>query len=358
MNISSEKVNKIRVGITTGDINGIGIEVIMKTFLDNRMLQICTPVIYGSSKTISYHRKALNINEFNYNPIRTVDSIIDKKINVVNCWEEEIKIELGQATEVSAQYSLKSLVATIDDLLKGKLDAIVTAPINKKNIQNATFNFPGHTEYLAEKFGTADYLMFMVSETIKVGLVTSHIPLKDVAPALTIDKIVQKIKVLNESLIKDFSVRKPRIAVLGLNPHAGDDGLIGTEEKEIIEPAIKRVQEERIFAYGPYPSDGFFGSSSLNQYDAVLAMYHDQGLIPFKTIAFENGVNFTAGLPIIRTSPDHGTAFDIAGKNKASETSFREAIYLACNIYKKRQEFKELTSNPLPLGFSKLSKDQ
>lgn len=355
MNNHIENEGRIKVGISIGDLNGIGLEVIMKTFLDNRMLLTCTPIIYGSSKVISFHRKALGIPEFNTSIIRSADAVIMKKINVINCWEEEVQVELGKASDVSANYAFKSLEAATIDLHAGKIDALVTAPIDKHTMQNAGFKFPGHTEYLAEKLQAKNYLMFMVSDTMRVGMVTGHIPIKDVAAHLSVDAIVQKIKIMNESLIKDFGIRKPKIAVLGLNPHAGDNGTLGVEDKEIILPAVKKAMEGNMLAFGPYSADGFFGSSTFKQFDGVIAMYHDQGLIPFKALAFTSGVNFTAGLPAIRTSPDHGTAYEIAGKNVASEESFREAVYLACDTFVKRKEYQQLTSNPLKI--SVLSRD-
>ena len=341
---------KVIVGISQGDINGIGLEVIIKTFLDPQMLELCTPVVFGSNKTASFHRKALNIEDFSFNQIRDVSEINHKRANIINVYEEEVSIELGKQTAIGGQYALKSLEAASYALAQGKIDVLVTAPINKENIQSPDFNFPGHTEYLDEKFGDGNSLMFLVSDTLRVAVVTGHIPVTQVAQALTPEKILKKLHVLNKSLIEDFEIRKPKIAVLGLNPHAGDNGVIGNEEKNIIIPAINKAKEEGLLAYGPYPADGFFGNSTYKNFDAVLAMYHDQGLIPFKTIAFNSGVNFTAGLPIIRTSPDHGTAYDIAGKNIASEESFRRAIYAAIDIYKIRKQYKEISANPLKLS--------
>ena len=350
--------NSLKIGITIGDLNGIGIEIIIKTFLDARMLQTCTPIIYGSSKTISFHRKALEANDFNYNTIRHADAAIAKKINVVNCWEEEVKIDLGQSTETSAKYAFKSLEAITADLVKKKIDVLVTAPINKYSIHQIGFNFPGHTEYFTEKFNQdkskpANSLMFMVSKNMKVGIVTGHTPVQKISSCLTIETILQKIRIMNKSLLQDFGIIKPKIAVLGLNPHASDNGLLGNEENEIIIPAIKKAVEENILTFGPYAADGFFGSSQYAPYDGILAMYHDQGLIPFKGLSFTTGVNFTAGLPVIRTSPDHGTGFDIAGKNLANEESFREAVYCAQDIFNKRKEYTEISANPLPSSFSK-----
>lgn len=344
---------KIIVGISQGDINGIGLEVIIKTFLDPQMLEICTPVIFGSNKTASFHRKALNIEDFSFHPIRTISEINHKRANIINVYDEDIVIELGNQTEAGGKYALKSLEAAVDALAQKKIDVLVTAPINKENIQSPDFKFPGHTEYLENKFGTGNSLMFLVSDTLRVAVVTGHIPVTRVAQELTTEKIIQKIRVLNTTLITDFSVRKPKIAVLGLNPHAGDNGVIGDEEQQIIIPAIQKTKEEGLLVYGPYPADGFFGNEAYKNFDAVLAMYHDQGLIPFKTISFNSGVNFTAGLPIIRTSPDHGTAYDIAGKNCASEESFRKAVYLAIDIYKTRKQYTTLISNPLSISLKK-----
>src|ERR1035437_3739161 len=341
---------KVIVGITQGDINGIGLEVIIKTFLDPQMFEICTPVVFGSNKTASYHRKALNIEDFSFNQIRDISEINHKRANIINVYEEDIVIELGKQTETGGKYALKSLEAAAYALAQGKIDVLVTAPINKENIQSPDFKFPGHTEYLDEKFGDGNSLMFLVSDTLRVAVVTGHIPVTQVAQALTTEKIIKKIQVLHKSLIQDFAVRKPKIAVLGLNPHAGDNGVIGDEEKRIIIPAIEKAKEEGMLVYGPYSSDGFFGSGAYKSFDAVLAMYHDQGLIPFKTITFNSGVNFTAGLPIVRTSPDHGTAYDIAGKNLASEESFRRAVYTAIDIYKRRKLYKEITTNPLKIN--------
>jgi 4-hydroxythreonine-4-phosphate dehydrogenase len=338
----------IKVGITCGDVNGIGLEVVMKTFLDNRMHQVCTPVIYASSKLISHQRKQLNLSEFNYQTIKSSNDIILKKNNVVNCWDDEVNVEWGKQTEASGKYALLSIEAAIKDLQENKIHALVTAPINKHAMPQGEFAFKGHTEYLASKFNTQDYLMFLVSESLRIAVVTGHVPLQEASKHITEEKIISRLKLMNKTLKRDFGIRKPRIAVLGINPHAGDNGLIGKEEQEIIIPAITKASEENVFVYGPYSADGFFGAGTYTKFDAVLAMYHDQGLIPFKSIAFSSGVNFTAGLPVVRTSPDHGTAYDIAGKNLASESSIREAIYLACDITQRRQGFDEVNSNPLP----------
>ena len=356
MSNPQDQEGKLKIGITCGDVNGIGMEVIMKTFLDNRMHQVCTPVIYASNKMVSLQRKQLNLTEFNYNTVRSSNDIILRKTNVINCWEEEIPVEYGKSTELSGKYALRSIQAAVNDLKEKKIDALVTAPINKHNIQSAEFKFPGHTEYFASVFNAPDHLMFLVSDNLRVATVSGHVPIKNLSTDISIDKIMSKLRLMNQSLKRDFGIRKPKIAVLGLNPHAGDNGLLGMEEKEIISPAVKKASEENIFVYGPYSADGFFGSGSYNKFDAVLGMYHDQGLVPFKALSFTSGVNFTAGLPIIRTSPDHGTAYDIAGKGTASEDSMREAIYYACDILRKRQEYDEINANPL--AFSKQSRDQ
>lgn len=337
----------IRVGITIGDVNGIGPEVIIKALKDNRILQDCTPVIYGSTRTMSYHKKAIRDNEFVYQSCKSADEAAPRKINIVNIWNDEIKFDLGQVSEIGGKYAFLSLEKATQDLASNKIDVLVTAPISKEAIQKAGFQFPGHTEYLAHLSGMDEALMMMVGPNLRVALVTSHIALKDIPQALTREKVLQKIKAMEASLKKDFGVIKPKIAVFGLNPHAGENGKMGTEEAEIIIPAINQAQNEDILAFGPYPADGFFGSSALKQFDGILAMYHDQGLTAFKALAFDDGVNYTAGLPVVRTSPDHGTAFDIVGQNKASGQSMRSAIYLAMDIYRTRQFIKEIHANPL-----------
>jgi 4-hydroxythreonine-4-phosphate dehydrogenase len=348
--------NKIKIGISIGDVNGIGLEVIIKTLMDNRILEYCTPIVYGHTKVASFHRKTMDTLDFNFNVINSPGEANEKRANMINCWEEDVRIELGMTTENGGKYAFISLERAMDDLIAGNTDALVTAPINKHNIQSDNFQFAGHTEYIQSKTGSADSLMFLVSEDIKVGVVTGHIPVKEVTEKISIGKIISKLTLMNESLKKDFWIQKPKIAVLGLNPHAGDNGLIGKEELETIIPALAEANAKGIFAFGPYAADGFFAAHTYTQFDAVLAMYHDQGLIPFKQIAFHNGVNFTAGLPVVRTSPDHGTGYDIAGKNLASESSFREALFTAINIVERRRESKLLISNPLKL--SKFSKDR
>lgn len=341
---------KVIVGITQGDINGIGLEVIIKTFLDPMMLELCTPVVFGSQKTAAAYRKTLHIEDFSFNPIKDISEINHKRANIINVYEEDVPLELGKQTANAGKYAFKSLDAAAYALAQGKIDVLVTAPINKENIQSEEFKFPGHTEYLEEKFGNAgDSLMLLTSDELKVAVATGHVPVTQVAQQLSAEKILKKIQILNGTLKKDFSINKPKIAVLGLNPHAGDNGVIGNEEQNIIIPAIKQANEQNIIAYGPYSADGFFGNGTYKKFDAVLAMYHDQGLIPFKTIAFNNGVNYTAGLSKIRTSPDHGTAYDIAGKNMASEESFRKAVYLAIDIFRTRFEYLEASENPLEI---------
>ncbi|MBL0047423.1 MAG: 4-hydroxythreonine-4-phosphate dehydrogenase PdxA [Bacteroidetes bacterium] len=345
----TESDGLVKVGISIGDFNGIGMEVIIKTFMDNRMMQVCTPIVYGSSRIASFHRKALNINDFSFNIIKDAGAANPKMANLINCWDEELKMDLGTSTPIAGEKSIKSLELAVADLKSGKIDVLVTAPINKHNVQSDTFKFPGHTEFLAESFNTKDYLMLLVSDDLRIGTVTGHIPLSQVPAALSIEKICAKVKIMNESLMRDFGIRKPKIAVLGLNPHAGDGGLLGDEETKLIVPAIEKLKADGLLVIGPYAADGFFGSNVYKQFDGVLAMYHDQGLIPFKSMAFETGVNFTAGLPVVRTSPDHGTGYDIAGKNLASESSFREAVYAACDIFTKRQMNAGLLSNPLKI---------
>lgn len=343
----AEKEKRVRIGITHGDVNGISYEIIIKTLQDQRLIEQYTTLVYGSSKVASYHRKALNINDFNFNLVKKSDQAHPRRANIINIHDEEIKLDLGKSTTIAGELALLSLEAACDDLQKNNIDAVVTAPINKKNIQSPGFTFPGHTEYFARKFGVENFLMLMVTQSVRIGVVTGHIPLIKVKEAISEDLIVKKIEVLNHSLKRDFGVLKPRIAVLALNPHAGDDGLLGDEEQNIILPAIQKAYNNDILAFGPYPADGFFGSSNFRHFDGILAMYHDQGMIPFKLMSFEEGVNFTAGLPIIRTSPAHGTAYDLAGKNEASPEAFRSALFLAADIYQNRVQYDELRANPL-----------
>lgn len=349
---TKEKVLRppVRVGISIGDINGIGPEVIMKALEDQRMLLDCTPIIYGSPRVFSHYKKEINLQEFNYQTVQSAAEAKNRKINVINVLSAEPEFQEGQVTELGGKFAFESLEKATQDLASGKIDVLVTAPISKEAMGKSGFKFPGHTEYLADLAGEEDALMLMVSNNLRVGLVTSHIPLKEVSATITVDRVVDKIRAFSNSLKKDFAILRPKIAVFGINPHAGESGKMGSEEQEIIIPAIGRAYNEGILAYGPFPADGFFGSGAITKYDGILAMYHDQGLAAFKALAFDEGVNFTAGLPIIRTSPDHGTAFDIAGKDKASGQSMRSAIYLAIDVYRNHQMLKELSANPLPYG--------
>jgi 4-hydroxythreonine-4-phosphate dehydrogenase len=337
----------IKIGITHGDFNGISYEIILKTMNDKRLLEIITPIIYGSSKVASYYRKAFDLADVNFNLIKKADYANIKKPNIINIYGDEVKVEIGKISKKAGELAFLALEKAIEDLNWKKVDALVTAPISKSNIQSDKFRFTGHSDYLASKFNVDDHLMLMVSGDLRIGIVTGHIPVKQVSEKISTDFIFSKIKVLGKSLRMDFNIMKPKVAVLGLNPHAGDNGLIGSEEAECIMPAIQKAFEMGILAFGPYPADGFFGSSNYSKFDGILAMYHDQGMLPFKALGFEQGVNFTAGLPVVRTSPAHGTAFDIAGKNIASPDSFRQALYLAVDIYRNRKQYEELTKNPL-----------
>lgn len=349
---------KIKVAITNGDPNGIGMETIIKVFSDTRMAENIVPIIYSHPEIIRVNKKALNIDDFHHTTINAANEAIPKKVNLINIARDlKINVEFGKASRDAGSFAFKSLECAVNDLAANKVDVLVTAPIDKDTIQSKDFSFPGHTEYLSKIAGTEDVLMFLVSPILKIGVVTGHVPLKDVSSQLTKEKIIGKLKLMRESLLRDFGISTPRIAVLGLNPHAGDNGLIGQEEKEIILPAIREVADKGHYVFGPYGADGFFGSGAYSRFDAVLAMYHDQGLAPFKTLAFESGVNYTAGLPIVRTSPDHGVGYDIAGKGTADESSLRAAIYMACDIYKKRKEYREFTSNPLQKQEVRDSKD-
>lgn len=335
----------IRVGISVGDINGVGLEVILKTFEDSRMLEFCTPVIFASNKVVSFQKRHFNIGG-NFNGINTAEEVILGKINVVNCWEDTPDTDFGKCTPEAGHCAFLSLQAAVTALKQRYVDVLVTAPINKANIQSENFHFPGHTDYLAQQL-QGNSLMFMVSDTIRVGLLTDHLPLKEISPNITLDLIHQKIALIETSLRKDFRIRNPHIAVLGMNPHCGDHGVIGKEDDEIIAPAIKELYENGILVFGPYSADGFFASEQYKNFDAIVAPYHDQGLIPFKMLSFGNGVNYTAGLEYVRTSPDHGTAYEIAGKNLADASSFRQAVYTAIDIFRNRVEFKEITQNIL-----------
>ena len=352
-----EQERKIRVAITQGDTNGVGYEVILKAFEDPAILELCTPIIYGSAKIAAYHKKALDL-ETNYTIINKAEEARDGKLNLLNCFDDDIKIEFGQPAKEAGDAAFKALDKAMTDFREGLYDVLVTAPINKATIQNQGFHFPGHTEYIETSMGNGQKaLMILMNETLRVALVTTHLAIKDVAKAITKEAIIEKATIFHTALKRDFRISKPRIAVLALNPHAGDEGLLGSEEKDIIKPAIDELAEKGIQAFGPYPADGFFGSGTYYRFDGVLAMYHDQGLAPFKTIALGNGVNYTAGLPIVRTSPDHGTAYDIAGQGKADENSLRQAIYTAIDIFRNRKDYDEPLKNPLPKLFHEKRED-
>ena len=343
------KRKKIRVGISVGDINGIGMEVIYKTFMDKRILDFYTPIIFGSAKTASYHKKVNEIKNFSFNIINSFNEINDKQANLLNCWEDDVHIKIGESTLEAGKYAFISLEKAKEALKNKNIDVLVTAPINKSSIKETHKNFIGHTEYLEQNFN-GKAVMMMVSENMKIAFVTSHVPLSKVPSLLSEQIIIEKLKSINETLIQDFGVRKPKIAVIGLNPHAGESGVLGNEEEKIIIPAIQKSKElDNILAFGPFPADSFFVQSNLNKFDVILCMYHDQGLTPFKTLSFFDGVNYTSGLEIIRTSPVHGTAYDIAGKNIANEQSLRESIFLACEIFKKRKAHFLLKENSLNL---------
>ncbi len=334
------------IGISIGDLNGIGTELVIKAFSDHRLLELCTPVIFASSKLINFYRKSIPEITFNYQSSRDFNRISPKQVNLYNSWEDEVAITPGQLTDVGGEYAVRSLQDAVDALKDRKIQGLVTCPIHKKNVQSPTFQFTGHTPFLKKAFDKNDVLMLMIADTFRVGLVTEHLPVKEIAAQITSASILSKLSILKDSLIRDFGIDKPRIAVLGLNPHAGDEGLIGREEEEIIKPAIKEAKRNML-VFGPYSADAFFARNQQQKFDAVLAMYHDQGLIPFKSLATGEGTNFTAGLPVVRTSPDHGTAFDIAGKNKADTGSFIASIYACIDIIRQRQQFDEDHKNPL-----------
>ena len=331
-------LEKPRIGITIGDLNGIGPEVVIKALADGRLLNLVTPVVYGSTRVLSYYRKLMELEEFNYSQVKSKGQFFSKSVNVVNCWEEVIEITPGQPARQAGRAALLSLTKAVEELKEGLLDALVTGPIDKNTIHGESFPYRGHTEYLNQEFQAGESLMLLVGKDLKVGLVTEHLPVKDIAAAITRDRVELKIRLLELTLKKDFGISKPKIAVLGLNPHAGDEGLLGTEEQEIIKPVIADLKSKGKLIMGPFAADGFFAAGQHARYDGVLAMYHDQGLVAFKALDFDSGVNFTGGLPIVRTSPDHGTAYSIAGKNLADENSMRQAIYLACDIVKNRLE--------------------
>jgi 4-hydroxythreonine-4-phosphate dehydrogenase len=342
----------IRTGITHGDTNGVGYEVILKTFADERMVELCTPVIYGSLKIAQYHQRTMNLPPVNFEVISRAEEAMDGKINLINCVNEDIKVFPGQATPEAGAAAYKSLEAAVADIKRGVIDTLLTAPINKHSIRSEAFHFPGHTEYLEAQFkednrSGSGSLMILMQEQLRVALVTGHIPLGEVAAQVTKERMVEKLNLFNVSLKQDFAVVRPRIAVLSLNPHAGDRGVLGSEEETVIRPAIAEAEKQGLTVFGPYPADGFFGSSAYTRFDGILAMYHDQGLIPFKILAMENGVNYTAGLPVVRTSPAHGTAYDIAGRNQASEESFRRALFVSMDIFRNRKTHRKITANPL-----------
>jgi 4-hydroxythreonine-4-phosphate dehydrogenase len=337
--------HKIKVGISIGDFNGIGIEIILKTFEDSRMLEFCTPIIFGSGKILSLQKKQLNLTT-NFNGIEAISQALEGKMNVLNLWKDTPNIEYGKETKEGGEIALKSLRASVQALKNDEIDVLVTAPINKHNIQSKEFNFPGHTDYLAKEL-EGESVMLMISEALKMGLLTDHLPIKDVATKITPKLIEKKVQIIYDSLVKDFKIIKPKIAVLGLNPHSGDHGIIGNEDEKVIKPTIKKIFNEGKMVFGPYAADSFFGAQQHKKFDAVVAAYHDQGLIPFKTLSFGNGVNYTAGLSKIRTSPDHGTAYEIAGKGQADSTSFKEAVFLAIKIFRNREDYKEINAIPL-----------
>lgn len=342
------KESKIKIGISIGDINGIGVEVILKTFDDKRMLDFCTPVIFGSSKVISFYKKTLNSNILIHS-ISNISQVVDGKINVLNIWKEDVEISVGKSNVVGGKYAFLSLKEATKTLKNGAVDALVTAPINKENIQSDEFKFAGHTEYLESEL-EGDSLMILMADKLRVGLITGHIPIAEISKTITPELIKSKVNLMYATLVQDFQISRPKIALLGLNPHCGDNGVIGNEDDDIIKPTVLELQSEGKLIYGPFAADGFFGSKNYQQFDAILAMYHDQGLAPFKTLSFGKGVNFTAGLNKVRTSPDHGTAFEISGKNSADESSFKEALFKAIEIYKKRSNYLELTRNSLKKG--------
>ncbi|WP_282122702.1 4-hydroxythreonine-4-phosphate dehydrogenase PdxA [Algibacter mikhailovii] len=335
----------IVVGISIGDLNGIGGEIVLKTFEDSRMLDFCTPVIFASIKAMSFFKTHFN-SGINFHSIQDLNNIVHNKVNVFNCWNEPAKIEFGVEDPKMGEFAIKSLEAGTKALKDSQVDVLVTAPINKHNIQSDTFNFPGHTDYLAKELD-GDSLMFMITDDLRVGLLTDHVPVKDVAEHITPQLIEQKVNTVYDSLKRDFKIQKPKIAVLGINPHTGDNGVIGREDDEVLRPVLHKIKEQGKLVFGPYAADSFFGSNNYKNFDAIIASYHDQGLIPFKTLSFGQGVNFTAGLSKVRTSPDHGTAYEIAGKGIADENSFKEATFSAIQIFKNRVGFEALTKNPL-----------
>lgn len=341
----TKKPENVVVGISIGDLNGIGAEVVLKTFEDNRMLEFCTPVIFANVKLMSFIKKTLNAN-CNFHGIDKLDQIVHGKINVLNVWREGVNIDYGKTDDNVGKYAVLSFTTAVTVLKEGEIDVLVTAPINKYNIQSEEFSFPGHTDYLDKEL-EGDALMLMVQDKLRVGLLTDHIPVQEVSSYITEELIRKKISTINQTLKQDFRISRPKIAVLGVNPHGGDNGVIGREDEDVVKPVLSKLFDEGVLVFGPYSADSFFGSGLHEKYDAVIAAYHDQGLIPFKTLAFGKGVNFTAGLEGVRTSPDHGTAFEIAGKGEADNTSFKEAVFLALEVFRNRNEYKEISKNPL-----------
>jgi len=339
-------MDKPKIGISIGDINGIGLEVILKTLQHKNITELCTPVVYGSSKVISYHKNIVGV-DFQFHQTRSAEKLHTDKINIVNCWQENVNISLGKPSELGGHYAALSLEAATRELLAGFIDGLVTAPINKHAMQMTNFPFPGHTEYLTREMGVPESLMLMVNDDLRIGLVTNHLPIREVAEAISKAAVLRKLEILNDALRKDFAIERPTIAVLGLNPHAGDGGVLGDEEDLIIRPAVVEMKKKGMLVMGPFPTDGFFGSRAYAKYDGILAMYHDQGLAPFKTLSFGKGVNYTAGLPFVRTSPDHGTAYDIAGKNAADPASFQQALFTAIDVVRNRKDYAEMHANAL-----------
>lgn len=345
------RADKIILGISIGDLNGIGGEIILKTFEDTRMLDFCTPVIFASVRLMSFYKKHFEI-DINFHGIEKLEDALPKRINVLNVWKDHIDVNFGEENKTAGEFAIQSLIAAVAALKEKKIDALVTAPINKSTVQSESFNFPGHTDYLAQEL-EGDSLMLMISENLRVGLLTDHVAIKDVVANITRERIDKKINTIHRTLIEDFGIDKPKIAVLGINPHTGDNGVIGTEDDTILRPALDNIRNNGKLVFGPYAADSFFGSGNYKNFDAIIASYHDQGLIPFKTLAFGKGVNFTAGLNRIRTSPDHGTAFDLAGRNEANFESFREAVFSAISIFETREEYQEISKNPLRISRKK-----
>ncbi|HEU4717874.1 MAG TPA: 4-hydroxythreonine-4-phosphate dehydrogenase PdxA [Bacteroidia bacterium] len=345
------EANKIVVGITQGDFNGIGPEVIIRTLSDPMLCELCTPVVFSSQKVMNFWRKTTGLEEFNFQVVRDLDQLNPKRANLFSFFEEDVEVEPGKPLPLAGKYAIRSVDVACEALLNGKIDVLVTAPLDKNSVAAEIADFNGHTEYLRKKLGAESSIMLLVNEDLRVGLVTDHVPLREVAAYINKDRIVSRAKLMAKSLLEDFGVRKPKIAVLGLNPHAGDGGTLGKEELEIIAPAVAQLRSENVLAFGPYSADGFFGSGNYRNFDGILAMYHDQGLGPFKTLSFSGGVNFTGGMKYVRTSPDHGTGYDIAGRNEANESSFRQAVFTAIDVFRKRNNWEEISADPLKPQF-------